>query len=73
MQISRARRDQVAVLAAIILPLALTAVLVPLRAIFNHTDAALLLVVVVVALAANGNRLAGHLAAVSSACGSTSS
>lgn len=67
MQFPGARRDRVAVLAAIILPLGVAALLVPLRTSFNHTDAALLLVAVVVAVAANGNRLAGYLAAVSSA------
>jgi K+-sensing histidine kinase KdpD len=67
MQLSGARRDRVAVLAAIVVPLGVTAALVPLRTSFNHTDAALLLVAVVVAVAANGNRAAGYLAAVSSA------
>ena len=41
--------------------------LVPFRASFHNTDAALLLVAVVVAVAANGNRVAGYLAAGSSA------
>lgn len=63
-QISRDRGAELAGLAA---PLALTAVLVPLRASFPNTDAALALVLVIVAVAATGNRLAGFLAAVSAA------
>lgn len=66
MQFPGAHRDRVAVLAAILVPVGVTVLLVPLRTSFNHTDAALLLVAVVVAVAANGNRLAGYLAAVSS-------
>jgi len=59
-------RDRTAVLAALVAPLALAAVLVPFRASFPNTDAALaLLLVVVVAVAANGYRLAGILAAMS--------
>jgi K+-sensing histidine kinase KdpD len=60
-------RDRLAVLAALAAPLALAAVLVPFRASFPNTDAALALVLVVVAVAANGYRLAGVLAAVSTA------
>jgi K+-sensing histidine kinase KdpD len=61
-------RDRLAVLAGVAVPLALAAVLVPFRAAFPNTDAALaMLVVVVVAVAANGDRLAGALAAVSTA------
>jgi K+-sensing histidine kinase KdpD len=58
-------RDRVAVLVALAAPLALAAILVPFRASFPNTDAALALLLVVVAVAANGNRLAGVLAAVS--------
>jgi K+-sensing histidine kinase KdpD len=58
-------RDRVAVLAALAAPLALAAILVPFRTSFPNTDAALALLLVVVAVAANGNRLAGVLAAVS--------
>jgi hypothetical protein len=58
-------RDRVAVLVALLAPLAVSAVLVPFRDSFANTDAALLLVLVVVAVAANGYRLAGILAAVS--------
>ena len=60
-------RDRLAVLAGLVGPLALTAVLVPFRTSFPNTDAALALVLVVVAVAANGNRLAGVLAALSAA------
>jgi len=58
-------RDRIAVLAALVAPLALAAVLVPFRASFPNTDAALAMLLVVVAVAANGYRLAGILAAVS--------
>ena len=61
------RRDTVAVLAGLAAPLALAALLVPFRASFPNTDAALALILVVVAVAANGYRLAGILAAVSAA------
>jgi K+-sensing histidine kinase KdpD len=61
------RRDSVAVLAGLAAPLALAALLVPFRGSFPNTDAALALILVVVAVAANGYRLAGILAAVSAA------
>jgi K+-sensing histidine kinase KdpD len=60
-------RDRVAVLGALVAPLALAAILVPFRGSFPNTDAALALILVVVAVAANGYRLAGILAAVSAA------
>jgi len=60
-------RDRLSALAALAVPLALAAVLVPFRASFPNTDAALALLLVVVAVAANGYRLAGLLAAVSAA------
>jgi K+-sensing histidine kinase KdpD len=60
-------RDRVAVLIALLAPLAVSAVLVPFRGSFANTDAALLLVLVVVAVAANGYRLAGVLGALSAA------
>src|SRR5579862_4506308 len=60
-------RDRLAVLAGVAAPLALAAVLVPFRAGFPNTDAALAMLLVVVAVAANGDRLAGVLAAVSTA------
>ena len=52
-------------LAAVLAPLALCAALVPFRTTFANTNAALLLVLVVVAVAANGNRVAGVVAAIS--------
>jgi K+-sensing histidine kinase KdpD len=61
------RRDSVAMLAGLVAPLALAALLVPFRGSFPNTDAALALILVVVAVAANGYRLAGILAAVSAA------
>jgi K+-sensing histidine kinase KdpD len=60
-------RDRLAVLAGFVLPLAVTAVLAPFRAHFPNTDAALALMLAVVAVAANGYRLAGVLAAISAA------
>ena len=60
-------RDRLAVLAALAAPLLLTVILVPFRASFPNTDAALALLLVVVAVAANGYRLAGYLAALSAA------
>jgi K+-sensing histidine kinase KdpD len=60
-------RDRVAVLAGLVAPLVLAVILVPFRAGFPGTDAALALQLVVVAVAANGYRLAGILAAVSAA------
>ena len=60
-------RDRLAVLAGLAAPLALAAVLVPFRASFPNTDAALAMLLVVVAVAANGDRLAGVLAAASTA------
>jgi K+-sensing histidine kinase KdpD len=60
-------RDRLAVAAALVVPLALTVILVPVRTRFPNTDAALILLLVVVAVAANGYRLAGYLAALSAA------
>ena len=60
-------RDRLAVLAGLAAPLALAAILVPFRTSFPNTDAALAMLLVVVAVAANGYRLAGVLAAVSTA------
>jgi K+-sensing histidine kinase KdpD len=60
-------RDRVAVFVALAAPLALAAILVPFRASFPNTDAALAMLLVVVAVAANGYRLAGILAALSAA------
>jgi K+-sensing histidine kinase KdpD len=60
-------RDRLAALAGLVAPLVLAAVLVPFRGSLPNTDAALAMLLVVVAVAANGNRLAGYLAAVSAA------
>ena len=53
------------VLAGLTLPPAISAALVPFRSSFPNTDAALALVVVIVAVAAAGHRPAGILAAIS--------
>jgi K+-sensing histidine kinase KdpD len=66
-QRERLSRDHVAVAAGLLTPLAVAAILVPFRTHFPNTDAALAMLLVVVAVAANGNRLAGYLAAVSTA------
>jgi K+-sensing histidine kinase KdpD len=63
----RLNRDAVAALAGIAAPLALTAILVPFRSSFANTDAALALLLIVVAVGAAGYRAAGYLAAASSA------
>ncbi len=55
--------DRLAIVAALAAPLA-AAVLLPFRASWPDTNVALLLVVVVVGVAAAGNRVAGGLAAV---------
>lgn len=60
-------RDRVAVVAALLLPLGVAAVLLPLRSSWSNTNVALVLVVAVVAVAAIGSRLAGAVAAVSAA------
>jgi hypothetical protein len=65
--LQRITRDGTAIVAAVVAPLAVAAVLVPFRGGFSNTNAALVLVVVVVAVAAIGNRLAGALAALSAA------
>jgi K+-sensing histidine kinase KdpD len=68
MQVWRtSRRDRLALLAAIGVPLLFTAILVPFRTSFPNTDAALALMLAVVGVAASGYRLAGVLAAVSAA------
>jgi hypothetical protein len=58
-------RDRIALLLALLAPVAVSALLVPFRAHLANTQVALVLVVVVVAVAASGNRLAGIVAAVS--------
>jgi len=59
--------SRIAVIVGLLGPLALTAILVPFRASFANTDAALALILLVVAVAAAGNRLAGVVAAISAA------
>ena len=60
---ARLSRDRLAVLAGLVAPVALAAILVPFRSSIPNTDAALAMILVVVAVAANGYRLAGILAA----------
>ena len=60
-------RDRWAIAAAVVVPLAVAAILIPWRGSWPNTNVALLLVVAVVAVAALGNRIAGALAAVSAA------
>jgi hypothetical protein len=62
-----APRDLWALAAALAAPLAASGVLLPFRASWSNTNVALLLVVLVVAVAAAGNRVAGALAAVGAA------
>ena len=57
-------RDRAAIAAAVVVPLALAAILLPWRGGWPNTNVALLLVVAVVAVAAAGSRIAGALAAV---------
>ncbi len=60
-------RDRAAMVAAVTVPLAVAGILLPFRVAWSNTNAALLLVVAVVAVAAIGSRLAGAVAAVSAA------
>jgi K+-sensing histidine kinase KdpD len=55
------------ILAGFAAPLALTAILIPFRTSFPNTDAALVLILIVVAVAGFGSRPAGYLAALSAA------
>jgi serine phosphatase RsbU (regulator of sigma subunit) len=64
---ARARRNWIAVVCAVLAPAAVAAILVPVRASFHPVDAALVLTVVVVAIAASGFRIASLVAAVSAA------
>ncbi|MYS80270.1 DUF4118 domain-containing protein [Embleya scabrispora] len=57
------RRDQMALIAAVVVPVAVAGVLAPFREHFASANVALCMVVV--AVAANGHRLAGALAALS--------
>jgi K+-sensing histidine kinase KdpD len=61
----RVHRDQVALVAAIVLPLGVAAVLVPFRSSFANTASALILVAVIVGVAALGNRISGFVATIS--------
>jgi K+-sensing histidine kinase KdpD len=61
----RPYRDQLALAAAVVLPLGVAAVLVPVRSDFANTASALILVAVIVAVAALGNRFSGFVATVS--------
>ncbi len=60
-------RDRIALAAAVTSPLLLALILVPFRGGVSSTNLALIMVVAVVAIAVAGNRLAGALAALSSA------
>lgn len=61
----RAHRDQIGLVAAVVLPLGVAAILVPFRSSFANTASALILVAVIVAVAALGNRISGIVATVS--------
>jgi K+-sensing histidine kinase KdpD len=58
-------RDRLVLLLAVVAPPVVSVLLVPFRTDFTNTQFALVLVVVVVAVAANGLRVAGFLAALS--------
>ncbi|MEU1409108.1 DUF4118 domain-containing protein [Streptomyces sp. NPDC005728] len=60
-------RDRLALAAGVLAPLLVAAALVPFRTDLSRTNAALILVVVVVAVAALGSRTAGVVAALSAA------
>jgi hypothetical protein len=64
---ARLNTNSIAAAAGLLAPLALSTVLVPFRASFANTDAALALLLIVVAVAAAGYRPAGYLAAASAA------
>jgi K+-sensing histidine kinase KdpD len=59
--------NRLAVLGALAGPLAISLALVPFRGSFANTNVALILVLVIVAVASTGSRVAGALAALSSA------
>jgi len=61
----RLHRDQIALVAAVVLPPAVAAILVPFRSSFANTASALILVAVIVAVAALGNRVSGFVATIS--------
>jgi K+-sensing histidine kinase KdpD len=60
-------RNRLAVVAGAIAPLVVAAVLVPFRATFASTAAALVMVIVIVAVAVSGPRIAGVVASASAA------
>jgi K+-sensing histidine kinase KdpD len=61
----RLHRDQIALIGAVVLPLGVAAILVPVRSTFANTASALILVSVVVGVAALGNRICGFVATIS--------
>ena len=61
----RLYRDQIAFGAAVFLPLGVAAILVPFRSSFANTASALILVALIVAVAALGNRVSGFVATIS--------
>jgi K+-sensing histidine kinase KdpD len=61
----RPYRDQLSLAAAVLLPLGVAALLVPFRASFANTASALILVAVIVAVAALGNRFSCFVATLS--------
>lgn len=63
----RRRRESIAMSTAVAVPVAVCSALIPVRATFENTDAALVLVAFTVAVAALGNRMAGYLAAAGAA------
>ena len=69
----RTYRDQIALVAAVVLPLGVAALLVPFRSSFANTASALILVAVIVAVAALGNRVSASWPRSRRRCGSTSS
>ena len=60
----RPNRNQIAFAAAVVLPLGVAVLLVPVRGEFANTASALILVTVIVAVAALGNRFSGFVATV---------
>lgn len=61
----RPHKDKIALVAAVVLPLAMAAILVPFRSSFANTASALILVAVVVGVTTLGNRVSGFVATVS--------
>jgi K+-sensing histidine kinase KdpD len=61
----REYRDHIAFGAAVLLPLGVAGILVPFRSSFANTAAALILVALIVAIAALGNRVSGFVATIS--------